>query len=604
MSLRGNLIETRGMLTSSSNANQRSLLTASGKTLVGDQIWSRWVLTISVGLTVFPALLDLWIGGARRAIGYFAADAFYYLTVARNLLDYGTTTFDQVTITNGYHPLWQFALALMMWVWRAAALSEPTQLVLTAAAGVCLNGAAVYLLGRAIWKARGRLSTAFLLIAVGPYAIFLSGFYWGLSPEQLALQNPYEGIMPVYGTLWSFANGMESSLALFFFAALAYVYVAYPVLSSPRAAAGYGALCSLLVLARLDHALLVVPLLAVYGLRALLLRTRESVHCALAAWFAFGAPVAIYLLLNWLWVGAAVPTSGSMKSSFPRPGKSGVDGLARIPIAMETGRRYLGLLYREAQIVIPCVVALLLIPWLLYHRLSGAASQLSRRRPADRWDSFLLQVGFGVLILGAYNWFFVLIVHQGHWYFPVSCVFVSLALFRLLSLPRFVASWELPARWAGAVAITAFCVFFFLTFHRKPAYHENYADFCLQEAPRLKEAYRGKEPKLLSLDDGVIAYCTGFPSMSGMGLALDPPAARAYKQGKLGPLAVARGYDRIASLVYANPAHLKPSTPKKAVNDWAHKRYKRLFGANPEFDFEVEYRSPESGFVVLVARPR
>lgn len=581
------------MLTTSSDASQGPLLTATDRTLAGSQIWSRWVLTISVALTVLPALLDLWIGGARRAIGYFAADAFYYLTVARNLLDYGTTTFDQVTITNGYHPLWQFALALLMWVWRAAGLSEPTQLVPTAASGVCLNGATVYLLGRAIWKARGRLGTVFLLVAVGPYAMFLSGFYWGMSPEQLALQNPYEGTMPVYGTLWSFSNGMESPLALFFFSALAYAYVTYPVLSSPKAAAGYGALCSLLVLARLDHALLVAPLLAVYGLRALLLRTRESVQCALAAWFAFGAPLAIYLLLNWLWVGAAMPTSGSMKSSFPHPGKSGVHGLARIPIAMETGRRYLGLLYREAQILVPCAVALLVTPYLLRWR-----------RPTDRWDSFLLQVGFGVLVLGAYNWFFVLIVHQGHWYFPVSCVFVSLALFRLLSFPRLVARWAPPARWAAAVAITAFCVFFFLTFHRKPAYHENYADFCLKEAPRLKDAYRGKEPKLLSLDDGVIAYCTGFPSMSGMGLALDPPAALAYKQGKLGQLAVTRGYDRMASLVYANPAHLKPSTPQKTVNSWAHKRYRRLFGANPEFDFEVEYRSPESGFVVLVARPR
>ena len=69
------------------------------------------MLMVSVALTVFPALLDLWTGGARRAIGYLAADAFYYLTVARNWLDYGTTTFDQVTITNGYQPLWQFALA-------------------------------------------------------------------------------------------------------------------------------------------------------------------------------------------------------------------------------------------------------------------------------------------------------------------------------------------------------------------------------------------------------------------------------------------------------------------------------------------------------------
>ena len=216
---------------------------------------------------------------------------------------------------------------------------------------------------------------------------------------------------------------------------------------------------------------------------------------------------------------------------------------------------------------------------------------------------FWFKSGSGCWFSAPTNWFFVNIYHQGHWYFPVSCVFVSLALFRLLSLPRFVARWAPPARWGGAVAIVAFCVFFFLRFHREPAYHENYADFCLEEASRLKQAYRG-EDQLLSIDDGVIAYCTGFPTMNGRGLALDPSDTLAFKQGKLGPLAVARGYDRVVSLVYANPVHLNWSTPQETVNRWAHRRYRRFFGTASDFRFELEYRSQESGFVVLVARPQ
>jgi len=33
-------------------------------------------------------------------------DAYYYLGIARNLVDGHGSTFDQINLTNGYHPLW------------------------------------------------------------------------------------------------------------------------------------------------------------------------------------------------------------------------------------------------------------------------------------------------------------------------------------------------------------------------------------------------------------------------------------------------------------------------------------------------------------------
>jgi hypothetical protein len=39
--------------------------------------------------------------------GYVAADAFYYLVVARNVARHGSFSFDGRHPTNGFHPLWQ-----------------------------------------------------------------------------------------------------------------------------------------------------------------------------------------------------------------------------------------------------------------------------------------------------------------------------------------------------------------------------------------------------------------------------------------------------------------------------------------------------------------
>jgi len=53
-------------------------------------------------------LLFAWSGLAER--GLVADDAYYYFTIARNIAHGLGPTFDTLTPTNGFHPLWLLML--------------------------------------------------------------------------------------------------------------------------------------------------------------------------------------------------------------------------------------------------------------------------------------------------------------------------------------------------------------------------------------------------------------------------------------------------------------------------------------------------------------
>jgi hypothetical protein len=72
----------------------------------------RWRITAGFAIALFtlPVLVDLTASEEPRVFGYVAADAFSYFTVAKNAADTGRFSFDQETLTNGFHPLWQVTL--------------------------------------------------------------------------------------------------------------------------------------------------------------------------------------------------------------------------------------------------------------------------------------------------------------------------------------------------------------------------------------------------------------------------------------------------------------------------------------------------------------
>src|SRR5262249_19233791 len=151
-------------------------------------------------------------------------------------------------------------------------------------------------------------------------------------------------------------------------------------------------------------------------------------------------------------------------------------------------------------------------------------------RRKDRVDSLLRASAIAVLLLGNYDFWFVDLTAHGHWYFPVSLIFVSLVMIRMIDF----------GGWFVSVACVGACLYCFFVLNDRGLYNNFYGDFFFDEAPKLKAFYGDRQPKILEMDDGIIAFSTHYPCMSGSGLHLDRAAFDAFQRRDLYTLAFSR----------------------------------------------------------------
>jgi hypothetical protein len=191
-------------------------------------------------------------------------------------------------------------------------------------------------------------------------------------------------------------------------------------------------------------------------------------------------------------------------------------------------------LCRQLQTLVPAVLCLAYaLCWVL-------------RRRATLLQTLLAFAGCGAVALATYNFCFTKSDEQGFWYYPVSTLLPSLFVLaerwpRLQLTPRL--------RVAFAVLLSTLVVLFFVNWHRHRRYNEDFAAMALDASSQAHKFYGARLPKVLEMDDGIVSYSLDTSAMSWF-LALDPEGFRAVKQGKLLDLAMARGFDRIASHWY------------------------------------------------------
>lgn len=509
----------------------------------------RLILAITALLFAVPVLVDLAIGGARHVFDYLASDSYYYFVIARNIAWHGRVSFDGALPTNGFHPLWQAVCALVFLA--GGGLAAVVALLVLSVALVVLGLVA---LGRGLSTVRA-LGWPFASLPVGAYALLVL-------PMWLAEPGAEE---PVYGTLHSYVNGMESALLLCAYGLCASWFLRGRALDGRRGAIAMGLLLAALVLARLDALVLAIALLF-----ALVPELRGRV-----AWvaLAFALPIAIYLLASRIHAGAALPISGTIKSSFPSLNHANLDRLAaslRHPAQASLYR-----LYRLAQLVLPALAAI---------------AQLLRRR-RDRLDRFMSASAAGVLAISIYDLGFVELAEQGPWYHPLGTLFCSLWI--VLRLARVEAGRSETALGLGAISVLS--IVFFVAHGRGLACNRAFARFYLDEAPRLRAFYGEARPRFLEVDDGIFGFATGYDTMSGKGLALDREAARALQRGELVPLAMERGFDRVTSVLYMSLRGLDPSASSARA-------CRLISGITPrelceELDYAIEYAHGDFGVV-------
>lgn len=554
-----------------------------------------WSLTPAHAVTgstvlafLLPALWDL-LSAPARAYGYLAADAFYYFAIAANWVRFGAPTFDQSHPTNGFHPLWQWLTAFAEAGLEGLGYSRFALPAVAVVGCLLLVSAAIVWLGLALTK-NGRLSPAFALLPVGAWPLAISPVWWRASDELPAHQ-----MTPLFGTLWNFSNGLESALVLSIFACVTWLFVKRPADSRSQALA-FGAALAALSLARLDHA---VFALSIAGLPlAYHLLIRDLRRARLDAWALLGwfAPLALYLTYNVATVGVAMPVSGAVKSTFPQVNASGLDVLRAFPTF--GSRELMFRLGRHGSIVAPALLALAYFPFALRFRGATGRRVPTLREGHGRFSALMLLTATGIIALAAYDVAFVVGYQIGEWYAPVSVLFVS--LFAVQVAERVVARWPLPAgRWLGWGLLLALHVVGLVSFwklHRVMVWGSDYAAFCLGQAQKVIRHYGDDPPRLLSRDDGVVAFATGFPTTSGMRLAIDVEAARASDEGRFEQLMAERGVDRVTSLHYLNTRGFRVGERSRRVQAFAQ----AVLQARPTRVYEVEY--VDGWFGVLRAR--
>lgn len=552
------------------------------------------VVALTVLLFAAPVLVDLLVSDRSRKFGYLAADGFYYLTVARNIVEHGLVSFDQTFPTNGFHPLWQFTLAGLYGMAHGLGAGGAGVISLTIVVNVVLIALGIYGCGHALREPGGRLSPLFLTLPVGGYGVLASSMWLAVGSD-LPRHNRVEGSMPLFGTLWSYVNGMETALLLALLGAVAAVFVrAEPGARSDGWALGLGALLGAFTLARLDHIFFAAAILAVIAVEGLA-KPRGLRPFWLAA-FAFALPVGAYVATNWVFFDSLIPVSGMQKSTFPVPQR----GNFRLALALLSGDhpQWMVVAIRLTLMLVPVCFATFYLPVLFRLSRGSRGLRIRLRELLTRFDVFLGALALGTILLGVHNFLFVYAFFQWHWYYPVSTVFVGLFVIRTLdrAMYRRLQGRVRIVGWMAAITVVS--VFYFVHLHRHTDRNTRYADFYYEEAPRLRSHYAAQPPRLLSFDDGIIAFATGFPTMSGLGLNLDPEAAQAFARRQLLDLALARGHDRITSMAYGDGARFFSLRSLQGIA----RRYARtlpLYEPLHPYEFSLDYLSPAMDFAVV-----
>lgn len=211
----------------------------------------------------------------------FSDDTFYYLEIGRNIVEKSISSFDGITRTNGYQPLWMVLLTLLGYLFPFDSLAYSITLIFIIITFVVLGAYSFYRLQKEYFP------THFNYFATVSYT---------------------------FSALFIARLGMETCLIFLFFPFFIHVCVRCATMRKSSDAFLAGILGSLLILSRLDISILIVLICsAIFFYSIFFKKSKFSVRFALALLAGF-LPVVIYVAINRIAFGQFFPYSGIAKS--------------------------------------------------------------------------------------------------------------------------------------------------------------------------------------------------------------------------------------------------------------------------------------------------
>lgn len=362
-------------------------------------IAQHWSLGLLAVIVVLPFVL--YVSGNPLALAStFHDDAYYYFKIAENIVTGRGSTFDGEAMTNGYQPLWQYALLPFAYV--AAHINSP------------------------------EIKTLWYGLVVGLSYLFLGFLLWrhiyhwyGHMAAQLSV------VMFAYARVTTlFTGGMESVLL----GLLLIVFIDQAMEQFARERPRHrelwllGLLAAAISLTRLDHILLLVGLgLSVVGFTRRDLPWNARIRRIIPLFLLVGLALTAYYCSNRVFFGHWLPISAAIKT------------MSRAPVNLLLVLHDKGV----AAIVLGNMLVLL---WLLWRRANGTDMD-SRRELLLGWAfGNTLYAGF---LIGFVRW------TLGNWYFASSVLLLLVAggsiLERGLS-SRWVARRRV-LRWVGIAGL-------------------------------------------------------------------------------------------------------------------------------------------------------
>ncbi len=527
---------------------------------------------LCVFIFMFPFILGLMSRNEGRAIKYLAGDVYYYLVVARQFLETGMISYDGEYPTNGFHPLWQMCIIMLTAFSDFVGMSKYGLCTLVLITSIVIILCALLLLSVSIRKAIGFVPWTFCLLPLGVCGLLSF------------LGKPW-----VYLSLWSYADGMETSLVLFAYCCFLYFGNSDDFLESGRNAVGVGCSITFLSLARLDHALIILPLAAIVVGR-FVFNPSKSTFIYLVALVIPAISLITYMGINLLYAGTPIPLSGAYKSSFPHVFTNNFYDIHSM-LVNPFSHDYNYLTFRFIQLFVPAVTAIVALIILL-------ASKTYRRK---RYTKVLVITAAGVLMLFIYNILYVGLSDHGHWYFPVSVLFVS--LFPLLTCSTHRKNEENPFNCRTKIKVL--CLLAVISagiYHAGVGNMTEYFVQALAAGESVKEHYAGQNVKFIAYDDGMFAFASERNVLCGSRLVLDKEAYDliVHKKKPFLSVALERGYNRVVLKDGCIGRNLETEFGDKAVGDMFDEKTLSSFGVfGNDYGFYV-LESPLSGFIEIL----